>query len=172
MLSKGYKLRTFFEKAARRQQSFPDLSLGQAERPAVRLPHPLPLKGENRAEAQTHFEHCTKARNPMPENRKRNVTLTIRVTPGEKDAILRKAKQADMNLTDYLVTSALSAQILVAEDLKPALTELKRIGNNLNQITTKINVGAFKSYNFSEVIQWQARLYEELVRIGGKGWQL
>jgi len=108
----------------------------------------------------------------MPENRKRNVTLTIRVTPGEKDAILQKAKQADMNLTDYLVTSALSAQILVAEDLKPALTELKRIGNNLNQIATKINVGAFKSYNFSEVIQWQTRLYEELVRIGGKGWQL
>ena len=108
----------------------------------------------------------------MPENRKRNVTLTIRVTPVEKDAILRKAKQADMNLTDYLVTSALSAQIFVAEDLKPALTELKRIGNNLNQITTKINVGAFKSYNFSEVIQWQSQLYEELIRIGGKGWQL
>ena len=108
----------------------------------------------------------------MPENRKRNVTLTIRVTPGEKDAILRKAKQADMDLTDYLVTSALSTQIFVAEDLKPALTELKRIGNNLNQIATKINVGAFKSYNISEVIQWQARLYEELIRIGGKSWQL
>ena len=89
----------------------------------------------------------------MPENRKRNVTLTIRVTPVEKDAILRKAKQADMNLTDYLVTAALSAQIMVAEDLKPALTELKRIGTNLNQIATKINVGAFKSYNFSEVIE-------------------
>ena len=77
-----------------------------------------------------------------------------------------------MNLTDYLVTSALSTQIFVAENLKPALTELKRIGNNLNQIATKINVGVFKSYNFSEVIQWQTRLYEELIRIGGKGWQL
>ena len=108
----------------------------------------------------------------MPENRKRNVTLTIRVTPGEKDAILRKAKQADMNLTDYLVTSALSTQIFVAEDLKPALTELKRIGTNLNQITIKVNVGVFKSYNFSEVIEWQNKLYEELVRIGGKDWQL
>lgn len=108
----------------------------------------------------------------MQENRKRNMTLTIRVTPGEKDAILRKAKQADMSLTDYLVTSALSTQILVAEDLKPALTELKRIGNNLNQISTKINVGAFRSYNFSEVIALQNKLYEELVRIGGKGWQL
>ena len=108
----------------------------------------------------------------MPENRKRNVTLTIRVTPGEKDVILRKAKQADMSLTDYLVTSALSVRIFVAEDLKPALVELKRIGTNLNQITTKINVGAFKSYNFQEVINWQSRLYEELIRIGGKGWQL
>ena len=108
----------------------------------------------------------------MPENRKRNVTLTIRVTPVEKDAILRKAKQADMNLTDYLVTSALSTQIFVAEDLKPALTELKRIGNNLNQIATKIHVGAFQSYNFSEVIQWQRKLYEELIRIGGSKWRL
>lgn len=108
----------------------------------------------------------------MPENRKRNMTLTIRVTSSEKDAILRKAKQADMSLTDYLLTSALSTQIFVAEDLKPALTELKRIGNNLNQISTKINVGAFKSYNFSEVIALQGKLYEELVRIGGKGWQL
>ena len=108
----------------------------------------------------------------MPENRRRNMTLTIRVTPSEKDAILRKAKQADMNLTDYLVTSALSTQIFVAENLKPALTELKRIGNNLNQITTKINVGAFKSYNFCEVIELQSKLYEELVHIGGKDWQL
>ena len=108
----------------------------------------------------------------MPEKRKRNLTLTIRVTPSEKDAILRKAKQADMTLTDYLVTSALSTQIFVGEDLKPALSELKRIGNNLNQIATKIHVGAFQSYNFSEVISWQARLYEELVRIGGSKWRL
>ena len=108
----------------------------------------------------------------MPEKRKRNLTLTIRVTPGEKDAILRKAKQADMTLTDYLVTSALTPRIFVAEDLKPALSELKRIGNNLNQIATKIHVGAFQSYNFSEVIQMQRKLYEELVRIGGNRWRL
>ena len=107
----------------------------------------------------------------MSENRKRNVTLTIRVTPAEKDAILKKAKQADMTLTDYLVTSALSAQIFVAEDLKPALTELKRIGNNLNQITTRINMGLFQSYNFSDVIQGQRKLYEALTAIGGKPWR-
>lgn len=104
--------------------------------------------------------------------RKRNLTLTIRVTQNEKDAILRKAKQADMSLTNYLVTAALSAEIHVSENLRPAITELKRIGNNLNQIVTKMNVGAFKSYNFSEVIDWQRKIYAELVRIGGKPWQL
>lgn len=108
----------------------------------------------------------------MPENRKRSLTLTIRVTPEEKAAILRKARQAGLSLTDYLVTAAQSTQIFVAEDLKLALTEMKRIGNNLNQIAAKINVGAFKSYNFSEVIAWQSKLYEELIRIGGKHWQL
>ena len=135
---------------------------------ACRTPDP---NGENRAEARTHFDQFQKEVS-MSENRKRNVTLTIRVTPGEKDAILRKAKQADMTLTDYLVTSALTTQIFVAEDLKPALSELKRIGNNLNQIATRINMGVFQSYNFSEVIQWQTRLYEELIRIGGSKWRL
>ena len=99
-------------------------------------------------------------------NRKRNLTVTIRATPSEKDAILRKAAQADMTLTDYLVTAALSTEIHVAEDTKPLISELKRIGTNLNQIATKINAGVFRSYNFSEVIDWQRKIYEEVYRIG------
>lgn len=107
----------------------------------------------------------------MSANRKRCMTITIRVTPEEKTAIERKVKQANLSLTDYLVTAAQSTQIFVVEDIKPALMELKRIGNNLNQIAMKINAGVFQSYNFSEVIQWQGKLYEALIRIGGKTWQ-
>ena len=103
----------------------------------------------------------------MPDNRKRNITLTIRLTPGEKDTIVQKAKQANMTLTDFVVAAALSAQIHVAEDTKPLLTELKRIGNNLNQITARINIGVFRSYNFQEVIDLQRNIYEQLCRIGG-----
>lgn len=107
----------------------------------------------------------------MTENRKRNVTLTIRVTEKEKEAILSQTQKAQMSLTDYLVTCALNAKIYVPEDLKPILTELKRIGTNLNQITTKINMGVFKSFNFSEVIEGQRKIYEVLVSIGGKPWR-
>ena len=103
----------------------------------------------------------------MPDNRKRNITLTIRLTTGEKDIIVRKAKQANMTLTDFIVAAVLSSQIYVAEDMKPVVTELKRIGNNLNQITARINTGVFLSYNFQEVIDLQRNIYEQLCRIGG-----
>ena len=108
----------------------------------------------------------------MSENRKRNVTLTIRVTAGEKDAIARKADKARMSLTDYIVASSVLTEIHVAEDTRPLLIELKRIGNNLNQISMKINAGAFTSYNFQDVIDLQKAIYEELYRINrGAPWQ-
>lgn len=49
------------------------------------------------------------------------------------------------------------------------ITELKRIGNNLNQISMRINAGAFQSYNFQEVIELQKNIYEELYRISRGG---
>ena len=107
----------------------------------------------------------------MSENRKRNQTLTIRVTAGEKDAITQKATKARMSITDYIVASSQLTQIYVAEDTRSLVTELKRIGNNLNQISMKINAGAFQSYNFQEVIEMQRSIYEALLRIGGSQWQ-
>ena len=108
----------------------------------------------------------------MSENRKRNQTLTIRVTAAEKDAIVRNAAKARMSLTDYIVASSLLTEIHVAEDTLPLLAELKRIGNNLNQISMKINAGAFQSYNFQEVIDMQRDIYEELYRINrGVPWK-
>ena len=108
----------------------------------------------------------------MSENRKRNQTLTIRVTAAEKDAIVRNAAKACMSLTDYIVASSLLTEIYVAEDTRPLLTELKRIGNNLNQVSMKINAGAFQTYNFQEVIDMQREIYEELYRINrGAPWQ-
>ena len=108
----------------------------------------------------------------MSENRKRNQTLTIRVTASEKDAITRNAAKARMSLTDYIIASSLLTEIHVAEDTRPLIAELKRIGNNLNQISMKINAGAFQSYNFQEVIGMQKAIYEELYRINrGALWQ-
>ena len=105
----------------------------------------------------------------MSKNRKRDVTLTIRLTAAEKDAIVRNAAKARMSLTDYIIASSLLKEIHVAEDTRPLISELKRIGNNLNQISMKINAGAFQSYNFQKVIDLQRSIYEELYRISRGG---
>ena len=91
----------------------------------------------------------------MQENRKRDKTLTVRLTESEKALIEKKAKRANMNLTEYIIAVSNKSQINVAEDTKPLLVELKRIGNNINQIAMKINSGAVSSYNFTEVINMQ-----------------
>lgn len=105
----------------------------------------------------------------MSKQRRRDTTLTIRLTKAEKERIERNAKRAGRSITDYLVLLSLETPIHVAEDVKALLIELKRIGNNLNQIAAKINVGAFRSYNFEDMIDGQKMIYEQLLEIARKG---
>ena len=95
----------------------------------------------------------------MSENRRRDHTLTIRLTEAEKERIERNAKRAKRSLTDYLVLLSLETPINVAEDVKPLLIELKRIGNNLNQIAAKIHTGVFQAYDFQDVVDEQKKMY-------------
>ncbi len=105
----------------------------------------------------------------MSEKRRRDNTLTIRLTKAEKERIERNAKRAKRSLTDYLVLLSLETPINVAEDVKPLLIELKRIGNNLNQVAAKINSGVFQSYDFQDVVDEQRKIYEQLLKIARKG---
>ena len=127
---------------------------GQAERPAVRQTHKV-----GRKPGPTLTRRCIKI-----EKRKRNQTLSIRLTQSEKSAINKKSKKAKITLTEYILKSSLQSEIKVI-DLQPLLVELKRIGNNLNQITRKINSGAFCSYNFEEVIDMQRKIYDAIIKL-------
>ena len=105
----------------------------------------------------------------MSKQRRRDTTLTIRLTKAEKERIERNAKRAERSITDYLVLLSLEMPIHVAEDVKPLLIELKRIGNNLNQIAATINSGVFRSDDFQDVVDEQKKIYEQLLEIARKG---
>ena len=105
----------------------------------------------------------------MSEKRKRNKTLTVRLTEKEYTQIRRNAKRAQKSITDYIVVLSNEIPITVSEDVKPLIAEMKRIGNNLNQIATKINSGVFDSYNFCDVVEEQRKIYEQLYEIARKG---
>lgn len=101
----------------------------------------------------------------IEENRRRNKTLTIRLTDSEKKKIIAKARKAKISATDFIIASTESAVIKTPEDLKPVVSQLKRIGNNINQIAVKVNSGAVYSVNFDEVIEMQNKIYEKVFEI-------
>lgn len=72
-----------------------------------------------------------------------------------------------MKLNEFILAVSKKAEIHVAEDIKPLVIELKRIGSNINQIVMKINSGAVYAVDFSEVVEMQRLIYEELYRIAG-----
>ena len=102
----------------------------------------------------------------MKDNRRRDMTLTIRVTEKEKLYIKKRAKKAGLSTTDYIVRLSLETPIFILVNMQPFLLELKRIGNNLNQITQKINVKVFHSYNFEEFIDAIEKLTERIGEVG------
>ena len=98
----------------------------------------------------------------MKENRKRNVTLTIRVTKEERNAIIAKALAAGLNVTDYILSANAGAIISPPPDLSPLLRELKRIGTNINQIAAEVNSGVAYVPGLEDVAAQQAALIAQL----------
>ena len=82
--------------------------------------------------------------------RKRNISIPIRITEKELSVIDRKAARARLTRTEYLITCALGKEITLIEDLKPILADLRRIGNNLNQLTRLANMGKIQGVNLGE----------------------
>lgn len=107
--------------------------------------------------------------------RTRNVSVPFRVTEKELEAIDKKAEKAKMNRTEYLITAATNKRITLIEDIKPLLTELRRIGNNLNQITKLANMGKVDAINLTETSEALAETYQAVYLLartnGGANWQ-
>ena len=75
----------------------------------------------------------------MP-NLARHKAITLRMTPEEYDYFktqMDKAKQKTQ--TDFILAVLRKKPIIIIEDLRPMLQELKRQGNNLNQVARKLN---------------------------------
>lgn len=72
----------------------------------------------------------------------KSVNLCIRVTPTELETINDNIRKLGVNNpTHYLRTLLVKEHIVQTDmtDIKNILTELNRIGNNINQITKKCN---------------------------------
>ena len=83
--------------------------------------------------------------------RKRNKVVPIRFSDHELSEIDANAKKAHMSRTEYLVSAGMDKPIVILDDLKPMLSELRRIGNNVNQLTRKVNSGEVYVVGLNEI---------------------
>ena len=74
------------------------------------------------------------------QNLTRNKAITLRMTPDEFSYFKNKMDTANQKTqTDFFLAVLRKKPIIVIEDLRPVLQELKRHGNNLNQIARQLN---------------------------------
>ena len=71
----------------------------------------------------------------------RTTIMKFRATEEEASDIRRKAAAAGMNVSRFLRTSAMNSQVVLynTADIFGLRSELKRIGNNINQIAMVVN---------------------------------
>lgn len=74
-------------------------------------------------------------------NRSRPKQILIRVSELELNDIKLKVTKSKINQNEYIIRCLLDKEIVVIDGLREQTIELKRIGNNLNQLTRAVNEG-------------------------------
>ena len=71
----------------------------------------------------------------------RNTIMKFRATEEEASEIRRKAAAAGMSVSKFLRTAAVNSQVVLynTADIFGLRSDLKRIGNNINQIAMVVN---------------------------------
>ena len=98
-------------------------------------------------------------------NRKRNKNISFRVTDQELYLIREKINASGMSVRDYFFSCINNTEIIIKPHGNEIVCELKRIGNNINQIAYNSNVG-----NIKNCCNQLDLIYSELRRLMEK-WQ-
>jgi uncharacterized protein (DUF1778 family) len=98
----------------------------------------------------------------LPQNRTRNKQVVLRLTDEEYEKLKKKIEKSKLNQNDFLLSAALNKKIHVVEGIRDLTNQIKKIGNNLNQLTKLAHEGRVNCKN--EI--------EEIKKGLGESWQL
>ena len=79
--------------------------------------------------------------------RSRDIQIKFRVSEEEAEQLRKKVEQSGKSMQEYLLSCALNKPITNTDGIKELYPEIKRIGNNLNQIAKALNGTAYYPYN-------------------------
>ena len=84
---------------------------------------------------------------------KKGKQFSIRISEQDLETIRRKAAQAHMSQSDYVISCCLGKKIIILDGLKEVLRQQKAIGNNLNQLAVLANMGKVQFANLDSAVQ-------------------
>ena len=90
---------------------------------------------------------------------------TFRASEKERQELKLRAKKAKMSKSDYIRHCVFDKEITVIEGLDDFTKQLKAIGNNLNQLTTRANMGHFEAVNLAETKEQLGKIYDLLASL-------
>ena len=92
--------------------------------------------------------------------------VEVRMTPEEKENLKRKAAEAHMTVSKYIIHLSQTKRVILKDDIAELTVEISRIGNNINQIAYIGNYQKFinrtqlkvVSEYLSEVVELQKKI--------------
>ena len=81
----------------------------------------------------------------------KNRHFNFRVNEKEYNKIKSKIEKSKLNTSEYLLRTAMDKGIIVVDGLKEIIIQLRKIGNNINQLTKLCNQGRLTNINLEDV---------------------
>ena len=86
------------------------------------------------------------------------------------DALIRKkAADAGMSITDYIILCAIDKKVINYDGLHELTTQVKKLGNNVNQLLILSRQGRINTVNLTATQEDLQKIYELLSAELGRG---
>ena len=100
-----------------------------------------------RAEAHTHLKA------PQLSDMKKDIKFSTRMASTDREKIRALAAKAHMSMSDYVTACCLGKQVVVVDEQKELLRQLKGIGSNINRLTVLANMGKVQVIGLDKAAQ-------------------
>ena len=88
--------------------------------------------------------------------------INFRVSETMDALIRKKAADAGMNLTEYIVLCAIDKKVINYDGLRELTTQVKKLGNNVNQLLVLSRQGRINTVNLTATQEELKRIHELL----------
>ncbi len=92
----------------------------------------------------------------------KNKHFNFRVNEEEYNKIKSKIGKSKLSTSEYLLKTAMEKEIIVVSGLEEVIIQLRKIGNNINQLTKLSNQGRITNVNLEDVKEEMKNIWQLL----------